>query len=95
MEYQFLSRDRLGSVHTITDVDGDVSDPQRTYDPFGQPRDGLSSGGSVRAGFTGHEHDPELGLIDMRGRIYDPMLGRFLTPDPIANPLNLQSLNRA
>src|SRR5690606_3759063 len=28
VEYQFLSRDRLGSVHTITDVDGDVSDPQ-------------------------------------------------------------------
>ncbi|XXX76945.1 RHS repeat-associated core domain-containing protein [Sorangium sp. So ce134] len=30
----------------------------------------------------------------MRGRMYDPVIGRFLTPDPIvANPLSGQSLN--
>ncbi len=33
-------------------------------------------------GFTGHEHLVEFGLIDMNGRVYDPMLGRFLSPDP-------------
>ena len=33
-------------------------------------------------GFTGHEHLTEFSLINMNGRIYDPILGRFLSPDP-------------
>ncbi|HVZ30986.1 MAG TPA: hypothetical protein VG963_01085 [Polyangiaceae bacterium] len=29
----------------------------------------------------------DLGLINMHGRIYDPMLAEFLTPDPLmSNP---------
>ena len=36
-----------------------------------------------RQGYTGHEHDDEFGLINMKGRIYDPEARRFLTPDPI------------
>ncbi|AKT42725.1 uncharacterized protein CMC5_069520 [Chondromyces crocatus] len=34
-------------------------------------------------GFTGHVADLDLGLVNMKGRIYDPKLGRFLTPDPL------------
>ncbi len=49
----------------------------------------------MHAGFTGHEHDPERGLINMKGRIYDPELGRFTTPDPLVQaPFFSQSLNR-
>ncbi|MCW6006220.1 hypothetical protein K1W54_16770, partial [Micromonospora sp. CPCC 205371] len=33
-------------------------------------------------GFAGHDHDADLGLIDMEGRLYDPTLGRFLSVDP-------------
>lgn len=33
-------------------------------------------------GYTGHEHLMEFSLINMNGRIYDPVLGRFLSPDP-------------
>lgn len=73
------------------------------YEPFGQRRDvsalsspnpvNLPSAGSV--GFTGHEADDEVGLINMRGRIYDPGTMRFLTPDPLVqSPLFSQSLNR-
>lgn len=60
------------------------------YNPWGER---LSSGGTVldanpaqpfRHGFTGHEHDDELGLINMKGRLYDARLRRFLTPDPIS-----------
>jgi RHS repeat-associated protein len=36
-----------------------------------------------RSGYTGHEHDGEAGLINMRGRIYDPTFARFLTADPV------------
>jgi len=32
-------------------------------------------------GFTGHEQLDDVGLVHMNGRVYDPMLGRFATPD--------------
>ena len=38
---------------------------------------------AVSVGFTGHEEDSELGLINMQGRIYDARLGRFLQADPV------------
>jgi RHS repeat-associated protein len=48
----------------------------------------------VNLGFTGHEPDDELGLVNMKGRIYDPRLGRFLMTDPVvSNPLFSQSWN--
>src|SRR5262249_22196882 len=36
-------------------------------------------------GFTGQEEDDELGLVNMRGRIYDPKVARFLTTDPLVS----------
>jgi RHS repeat-associated protein len=46
----------------------------------------------VRLGFGGQEQEDDLGLINMGGRIYDPSLARFLTPDPlVTEPLNAQS----
>lgn len=46
-------------------------------------------------GFTGHEHDPDLGLINMKGRLYDPIIGRFISADPyVQYPLWSQGLNR-
>ncbi|MDR1226846.1 MAG: hypothetical protein LBK47_08125 [Prevotellaceae bacterium] len=45
-------------------------------------------------GFTGHEHLPEFGLINMNARLYDPLLGRFLSPDPyVANAGYLPDFN--
>jgi RHS repeat-associated protein len=32
-------------------------------------------------GYTGHEHLEEFGLINMNARLYDPILGRMLSPD--------------
>src|SRR3970282_1129730 len=46
-------------------------------------------------GFTGPEPDAETGLVNMRGRIYDPRLGRFMQADPIMQaPFWSQGLNR-
>jgi RHS repeat-associated protein len=46
-------------------------------------------------GYTGHEHLDDVGLIHMNGRIYDPMIGRFMQPDPIiSEPYNSQNFNR-
>ncbi|MCW8126446.1 RHS repeat domain-containing protein [Microbulbifer halophilus] len=53
------------------------------------------AGLSTRRGFTGHEHLDRTGLIHMNGRIYDPTLGRFLSPDPIVQaPTYSQNWNR-
>ncbi|NAS25939.1 hypothetical protein GT755_30215 [Herbidospora sp. NEAU-GS84] len=92
-----LVTDSLGSTTQVVGADGAVH--QRSYyDPFGRRvnADGsiLTGGpGPVRAGFTGHEHDDDLGLINMKGRIYDPAMMRFPTADPLTEPLNGQNWN--
>jgi RHS repeat-associated protein len=54
-------------------------------------------------GYTGHslprfftgEHLDNFGLINMNGRVYDPRLARFLSPDNyVQDPENSQSYNR-
>jgi len=46
------------------------------------------------SGFTGHEHLDIFMLVNMNGRIYDPTIGRFLSPDPILQLPNFtQGLN--
>ena len=46
-------------------------------------------------GFTGHEMLDDLGLIHMNGRIYDPLLGRFISADSkVPGFSDLQSYNR-
>jgi RHS repeat-associated protein len=46
-------------------------------------------------GYTGHEHIGEMGMIHMNGRVYDPIIGRFLSPDPFVQyPYKSQSYNR-
>jgi len=46
-------------------------------------------------GYTGHEHLLQFGLINMNGRMYDPLLARMLSPDPfVPNPALSQDYNR-
>lgn len=103
-DMRFLHTDHLGSVTAISDETGQRIEAFG-YDPFGPRRDGdtwllppadgppLESGVTPR-GFTDHEHLDDLGLIHMNGRIYHPLLGRFLSPDPIiSDPENLQAYN--
>jgi RHS repeat-associated protein len=46
-------------------------------------------------GFSGHEHIDLFGMVNMDGRMYDPMTGRFLSPDPFVQaPDFTQGLNR-
>jgi RHS repeat-associated protein len=49
----------------------------------------------TRRGFTGHEHYPELKIINMNGRLYDPVIGRMFSPDKyVANSSFTQDFNR-
>ncbi|NVI97980.1 VCBS repeat-containing protein [Myxococcus sp. AM009] len=88
-QVRYFLMDRLGSPDTVVGSAGEVLERHK-YDPFGQRRSSVNltqdavaplSGG--RVGYTGHELDDELGLVYMRGRMYDPRLGRFLSPDPV------------
>ncbi|MCG8425363.1 MAG: hypothetical protein MJE77_46380 [Proteobacteria bacterium] len=91
-ETRFLLADRLGSARTITDSDGHVVVRQR-FTAFGKRETALDPNAGNR-GFTGHEHDQDLGLVNMRGRIYDPTIGRFLSIDPILHtPFASQGTN--
>jgi RHS repeat-associated protein len=58
-------------------------------DPF------RTSGQDYDRGYTGHEQPDDSGLIHMNGRIYDPELGRMLSPDPYVQvPEYSQNFNR-
>jgi RHS repeat-associated protein len=96
----YVLPDALGSVETVVDPAGNVA--HRKYDPYGGSRNPTNPAGaatpaepSILAGFTGQEDEFSLGLVNMRGRIYDPRRSRFLTPDPyVAHPLSSQGHNR-
>ncbi|MDP2226816.1 MAG: AHH domain-containing protein [Moraxellaceae bacterium] len=50
---------------------------------------------STKRGYTLHEHLDNSGLVHMNARLYDPLMARFLSPDPVlAYPENPQDLNR-
>lgn len=97
---QYLHRDHLGSIDTITNNAGAVVE-RLSYDPWGKRRTAdwqnvnAAITSLVRRGYTGHEHLDEVGLIHMNGRVYDPTIGRFLSADPFVQaPEFSQSLNR-
>jgi RHS repeat-associated protein len=78
VQARFSTTDRLGSVIHVADQQRNELE-RREYEPYGKSSSSLTT----RAGFTGHDGDVELGLINMKGRLFDPGVGRFLTPDPI------------
>ena len=75
----YTHTDHLGSIVSLTDSVG-VAAFKASYDAWGKQTVSLNTIGFYR-GYTGHEHLPEFGLINMNGRMYDPVLGRFLSPD--------------
>lgn len=93
-----LLKDSLGSLTDITDQAGGVVRSYH-YEPFGkqelvgQYKDVVPP--LTHHGFTGHQEIESFDLIHMAGRIYDPIIARFLSADPyIQDPANTQSLNR-
>jgi RHS repeat-associated protein len=51
--------------------------------------------GSYANFVVGHEHSPQFGLINMNGRMYDPVVGRMLSVDNfVQDGTSTQSFNR-
>lgn len=95
-----IFRDHLG---TITHLKNGSTIYEYSFDAWGRRRDkdtwsytlsgepGLFAG----RGFTAHEHLEDFTLINMNGRLYDPVVGRFLSPDPyVQAPDFSQNFNR-
>jgi RHS repeat-associated protein len=78
---RYFHTDQLGSIDAVTD-DNAIVLARYAFDPFGARTPLYGNFGTTRHGFTGHEELPEVGLIHMNGRVYDPTLGRFLSADP-------------
>ncbi len=99
----YLHTDHLGSVVAKTDEAGAIIE-SLANEPWGKQLSDSWNGAEkaqgynpeeTDRGFTGHEHLTGVGLIHMNGRVYDPAIGRFMSPDPIIqDPLNTQSYNR-
>ncbi|RDH44541.1 RHS repeat domain-containing protein [Zooshikella ganghwensis] len=83
----FYHFDALGSIVNLTTTAGAVQ-TRTLYDAWGHHR--LQEGDSWnRFGFTGHEEDPETGLVYAKARFYDPDVGRFLSMDAWEGDLTL------
>ncbi|MDP2235730.1 MAG: RHS repeat-associated core domain-containing protein [Bacteroidales bacterium] len=100
----YVHTDHLGSIIGLTDELGQVIPGSvNSFDAWGRRRDpntwqiisNFSQPLLFDRGFTGHEHLTEFNLINMNGRVYDPTIMRFLSPDPIIQaPDFSQSFNR-
>ena len=103
-QFYYVHKDHLGSPHVITDENKEVQ-ARYYYDVWGHryfvnKENGNELSGQndlswMQRGVTGHEHIKELDLINMNGRMFDPLLGRFLSPDPyVQSPDRTKNFNR-
>ncbi len=98
----YIHKDHLGSWNTITDTKRNLVQ-ELSFDAWGVSRDpnnwqefsGTPPQARFDRGFTGHEHLYGFNLINMNGRVYDPVVSRMLSPDNyIQSPDFTQSFNR-
>lgn len=88
-----VTKDVLGSVVSIYGGDGKQVF-SATYDAWGKQTVTMNKIGFIR-GYCGHEMLNDYQIINMNGRLYDPVLGRFLSPDNyVQTPDFSQNYNR-
>ena len=94
----YTHTDHLGSITEITDNTGTLLQRMQ-YDAWGK-RSFITNNIGINnflfdRGYTGHEHLDQFALINMNGRLYDPILGRMLSPDNyVQNATSTQGFNR-
>jgi len=92
-EIYYYHSDHLGSTQAVSNAVG-AKVENLAYYPYGQTR--INTGSiNVNHKYTSQELDGSIGLYFYNARYYDPILGRFISPDPIVpDPANPQMLNR-
>lgn len=102
--FYYLHRDYQGTILAVSNEQGQTVE-RRLFDPWGNVIKVTDKNGNTQSvnpkftfidrGYTGHEHFFAVGLIHMNGRMYDPVLKQFLSPDNnIQEPFNSQNYNR-
>ena len=98
----YTYQDYMGNILKATDAVGNIV-TSLDYDPWGRRRNSISWDYTsptqppawLYRGFTEHEHLEEVKLINMNGRLYDPILGMMLSPDRyVQNSALTQNFNR-
>ena len=86
----FYHQDASGSVAALSNASGALAESY-AYSPYGRVSAPSGPGIGNPYLYAGREFDTETGLYYNRARFYDPVLGRFLHPDPIGlvDSLNL------
>lgn len=100
-DYFYLHRDYLGSILAVTNRIGLIVE-KRHFDAWGNlvfvkdlQNNNLEKLTFLDRGYTGHEHLQGVSLIHMNGRLYDPVVRRFLAPDNFVQDItNTQNFNR-
>ncbi len=91
----YFHPDHLGSVSYLTDATGAVV-TRMYYTPYGEKVKSAISGPDIfNKKYTGQTDDGEdSGLLYYNARYYDPMIGRFISPDTLVpDPTKTQSYN--
>lgn len=97
----YLRRDQQGSITGLIDDNENLAE-EYSYDAWGRRRnftnwtyEDVSKPEIMYRGYTFHEHLDMFALINMNGRCYDPVVGRFLSPDIIVQDgSNTQCYNK-
>ena len=86
---EYTHADHLGSPIAATNAAGAIT-WRESYLPYGAARIKPAANAN-QTGFTGHVQDAATGLTYMQARYYDPVIGRFLSTDPVGyqDQLNL------
>ncbi|MFD1082265.1 RHS repeat domain-containing protein [Micromonospora andamanensis] len=84
--------DRHGT-NTVAIHSGTLEVTPRRTDPFGNPRGTNSAWPAGDRGFVGGFTNLGTGLVRLGAREYDPLLGRFISVDPIIDPADPQQMN--
>jgi RHS repeat-associated protein len=78
----YLHRDGLNTVRMVTNRNGGYEEFS-SYTPYGKRTQTPAAAGTTdeTKGFIGEREDPEVGLVNLNARYYDPAIGRFISPD--------------
>ncbi|MFJ4681932.1 polymorphic toxin-type HINT domain-containing protein [Streptomyces sp. NPDC088789] len=87
----YLLADQQASAQLAVEAHNGTT-TRRRYTPFGDERGGTLPTGTSN-GFLGKPEDTTTGLSLLGARAYDPLLGRFLSPDPLTFPYAPQNLS--
>ncbi|MDV3661058.1 hypothetical protein CMU70_11370 [Elizabethkingia anophelis] len=101
--YKLLHKDYLATILAISDEGGNLLE-EAHFDAWGLCAKWRKSGvlsdlaegeRLLNRGYISHEHFEDVGIIHMNGRLYDPLLRRFLYADEnIQDPYNTQNYNK-